>query len=66
MENSEFEVEHQTMIMFFYPPHNPLYRKKALCVISLVWSQGGASVFQIRPELHYLLARTKYKALVLG
>ena len=45
-ENSEFEVEHLTMIMFF--SHNPLYRKKALCVISLVWSQG-ASVFQIPP-----------------
>lgn len=53
------------MIMFF--SHNPLKRKKALCVISLVWSQGGASVFpQSRLELHYLLARTKYKALVLG
>lgn len=53
------------MIMFF--SHNPLYRKKALCVNSLVWSQGGVSVFQkTRPERHYLLARTKYKALVLG
>lgn len=33
--------------MFF--SHNSLYRKKALCVSSLVWSQGGASVFPITP-----------------
>ncbi len=46
-ENSEFEVEHLTMIMFF--SHNPLYRKKALCVNSLVWSQGGTSLFPIPP-----------------
>lgn len=44
-ENSESEVEHLTMIMFF--SHNPVYRKKALCVSSLVWSQGGGSVFPI-------------------
>lgn len=35
------------MIMFF--PNNPSYRKKALCVDSLVWSQGGTSVFPIPP-----------------
>lgn len=51
------------MIMFF--PHNAFYRKKALRVDSLVWPQGGASVIPI-PGQHYLLARTKYKALVLG
>lgn len=50
-EDSEFEVEHLTMIMFF--SHNPLYRKKALCVNSLVWSQGGASVFPIPPGLPF-------------
>lgn len=30
------------MITFF--SHHPSYKKKALCVSSLVWSQGGASV----------------------
>lgn len=35
------------MIMFF--SHNPSYRKKALSVSSLVWSQGGASVIPIPP-----------------
>lgn len=46
-DNSEFEVEHLTTIMFF--SHNPLYRKKALCVDSLVWSQDGVSVFAVPP-----------------
>ena len=36
------------MIMFF--SHNPLYRKKALLVSSLLWSQDEASVFPIQPE----------------
>ena len=35
------------MIMFF--SYNLSYRKKALCVSSLVLSQGGASVFHITP-----------------
>lgn len=46
--------------------HNPLHWKKALCVSSLVLSQGELLPSESYLGLHYLLARTKYKALVLG